>query len=50
MVGSNNDIDVIHLSLLFNELKDEEAPDVLFVPHIINYKWVYYLVDRIYLE
>ncbi|GJR90206.1 retrotransposon protein, putative, ty1-copia subclass [Tanacetum coccineum] len=48
--GSNNDINVLHQSPLFNNLKPERAPEIPFVANGVTYPWGYYLVDGIYPE
>nr|GEU56127.1 hypothetical protein [Tanacetum cinerariifolium] len=48
VVGSNNDVNVLHQSPLFNDLKTGRAPDILFVANGVTYPWGYYLVDGIY--
>ncbi|GJQ91832.1 putative ribonuclease H-like domain-containing protein [Tanacetum coccineum] len=48
--GVNNDINVIHQSPIFNDLKDGKAREALFVANSITYRWGYYLVDGIYPE
>nr|GEW13476.1 protein ALP1-like isoform X1 [Tanacetum cinerariifolium] len=49
-VGSNNDINVLYQSPLFNDLKTGRAPKIPFVPKGITYPSGYYLVDGIYPE
>ncbi|GJS43144.1 ALP1-like protein, partial [Tanacetum coccineum] len=48
--GSNNDINVLHQSPLFNDLKTGRAPEIPFVANGVTYPWGYYLVDGIYPE
>nr|GEX36039.1 hypothetical protein [Tanacetum cinerariifolium] len=48
--GSNNDINVLHQSLLVNDLKTGRAPETPFVANGVTYPWGYYLVDGIYPE
>ncbi|GJW98110.1 ALP1-like protein [Tanacetum coccineum] len=48
--GSNNDINVLHQSPLFNDLKTERAQEIPFVANGATYPWGYYLVDEIYQE
>ncbi|GJW96661.1 ulp1 protease family, C-terminal catalytic domain-containing protein [Tanacetum coccineum] len=48
--GLNNDINVLHQSPLFNDLKTERAPEIPFVANGVTYPWGYYLVDEIYPE
>ncbi|GKB15904.1 ALP1-like protein isoform X1 [Tanacetum coccineum] len=48
--GSINDINVLHQSPLFNDLKTERAPEIPFVANGVTYPWGYYLVDEIYPE
>ncbi|GJT36159.1 ALP1-like protein [Tanacetum coccineum] len=50
VVGSNNDINVLYHSPLFNDLKTGRAPEVPFVANGVTYPSGYYLVDRIYPE
>ncbi|GJQ92897.1 RNA-directed DNA polymerase, eukaryota [Tanacetum coccineum] len=47
---SNNDINVLYQSPLFNILKTGRAPKILFVANGVTYLSGYYLVDGIYLE
>ncbi|GJW18463.1 ALP1-like protein [Tanacetum coccineum] len=46
--GMNNDVNVLHQSPLFNDVKSGKAPDVLFVANNVPYKRGYYLTDGIY--
>nr|GEZ14319.1 hypothetical protein [Tanacetum cinerariifolium] len=48
VVGSNNDINVLYQSPLFNDLKTGRAPEILFVANSVSYPSGYYLVDGIY--
>ncbi|GJX26371.1 ALP1-like protein isoform X1, partial [Tanacetum coccineum] len=48
--GPNNDINVLHQSPLFNDLKTGRASKIPFVANGVTYPWGYYLVDGIYLE
>ncbi|GKA92812.1 ALP1-like protein [Tanacetum coccineum] len=48
VVGSNNDINILYQSLLFNDLKTGRAPEIPFVANGITYRSGYYLVDGIY--
>ncbi|GJW98544.1 ALP1-like protein isoform X1 [Tanacetum coccineum] len=48
--GSNNDINVLYQSPLFNDLKTGRAPKIPLVANGITYLWGYYLVDGIYQE
>ncbi|GJS71270.1 ALP1-like protein [Tanacetum coccineum] len=50
VAGSNNDINVLRQSLVLNDLKVGKAQEVPFVANDVNYKWGYYLTDRIYPE
>ncbi|GJV97416.1 putative RNA-directed DNA polymerase [Tanacetum coccineum] len=50
VAGSNNDINVLYNSPLFNDLKTERASEISFVANGITYPWGYYLVNRIYSE
>nr|GEU83626.1 hypothetical protein [Tanacetum cinerariifolium] len=50
VAGSNNDINVLYQSSLFNDLKTERAPEIPFVANGVTYRSGYYLVDRIYPE
>nr|GEU42776.1 hypothetical protein [Tanacetum cinerariifolium] len=47
---SNNDINVLHQSLIFNDLKTGQASEIYFVANGVTYPWRYYLVDGIYPE
>ncbi|GKD06785.1 ALP1-like protein isoform X1 [Tanacetum coccineum] len=48
VAGSNNDINVLYQSTLFNDLKTGRAPEIPFVANGITYSSGYYLVDGIY--
>ncbi|GKD17211.1 ALP1-like protein isoform X1 [Tanacetum coccineum] len=48
IAGSNNDINVLYQSPLFNDLKTGRAPEIPFVANGVTYRSGYYLVDRIY--
>ncbi|GJT49455.1 ALP1-like protein [Tanacetum coccineum] len=48
--GSNNDINVLYQSPLFNDLKTGRALEIPFVTNGVTYPSGYYLVDRIYPE
>nr|GEW78553.1 hypothetical protein [Tanacetum cinerariifolium] len=50
VVGSNNDINVLYQSLLFNDLKTGRASEIPFVTNGVSYPSRYYLVDGIYPE
>ncbi|GJW93079.1 ALP1-like protein [Tanacetum coccineum] len=50
VVGSNNNINVLYQSPLFNDLKTGRAPKIPFVANGVTYPSRYYLVDGIYLE
>ncbi|GKA41030.1 ALP1-like protein [Tanacetum coccineum] len=45
---SNNDINVLYQSPLFNDLKTGRAPEIPFVANGVKYSSDYYLVDGIY--
>ncbi|GJV57055.1 40S ribosomal protein S7-like protein [Tanacetum coccineum] len=47
---SNNDINVLYQSPLFNDLKTGRAPEIPFVANCVTYRSGYYLVDGIYPE
>ncbi|GJR94740.1 ALP1-like protein isoform X1 [Tanacetum coccineum] len=47
VAGSNNDINVLYQSLLFNDLKTGQAPKITFVANIATYPWGYYLIGGI---
>nr|GEX69447.1 hypothetical protein [Tanacetum cinerariifolium] len=48
--GSNNDINILHQSSLFNDLKTGRAPEILFVANDVTYQWGYHVVDETYPE
>ncbi|GJX87989.1 ALP1-like protein [Tanacetum coccineum] len=48
--GSNNDINVLYQSPIFNNLKTGRAPEIPFVANGVTYPSGYYLVDGIYPE
>jgi len=48
--GSNNDINVLHQSPIFEDVYDGKAPECPFQVNNVTYKHGYYLVDRIYPE
>ncbi|GJU39822.1 ALP1-like protein [Tanacetum coccineum] len=50
VAGSNNDINVLYQSPLFNDLKSERTPKIPFVANSVTYPCGYYLVDEIYLK
>nr|GEV13112.1 protein ALP1-like [Tanacetum cinerariifolium] len=50
VVGSNNDINVLYQSPLFNDLKTGRALEIPFVANDVSYPSGYYLVDGIYPE
>ncbi|GJY08201.1 ALP1-like protein [Tanacetum coccineum] len=50
VAGSNNDINVLYQSPLFNDLKTGRAPEILFVANGVTYPSGYYLIDEIYPE
>ncbi|GJV12579.1 ALP1-like protein [Tanacetum coccineum] len=50
VAGSNNDINVLYQSPLFNDLKTGRAPEIPFVANGVTYRSGYYLVDGIYPE
>nr|GEV34043.1 protein ALP1-like isoform X1 [Tanacetum cinerariifolium] len=47
VVGSNNDINVLYQSTLFNDLKTGRAPEIPSVANGVTYPSRYYLVDGI---
>ncbi|GJV64900.1 ribonuclease H-like domain-containing protein [Tanacetum coccineum] len=47
---SNNDINALHQSSLFNDLKSGRAPEIQFVANGVTCPWGYYLVDGMYPE
>ncbi|GJR87096.1 ALP1-like protein [Tanacetum coccineum] len=50
VVGSNNDINVLYQSPLFDDLKTGRAREIHFVANGVTYRSGYYLVDGIYPE
>nr|GEW33422.1 protein ALP1-like isoform X1 [Tanacetum cinerariifolium] len=48
VAGSNNDINVLYQSHLFNDLKTGRAPEIPFVANGVSYPSEYYLVGGIY--
>nr|GEW08177.1 hypothetical protein [Tanacetum cinerariifolium] len=50
VAGSNNDINVLYQSPLFNDLRTGRAPEIPFVANDVSYPSGYYLVDGIYSE
>ncbi|GJR83777.1 ALP1-like protein [Tanacetum coccineum] len=50
VAGSNNDINVLYQSPLFNDLKTGRALEIPFVANGVTYPSGYYLVDGIYPE
>ncbi|GJR17822.1 ALP1-like protein isoform X1 [Tanacetum coccineum] len=46
VVGSNNDINVLYQSPLFNDLKTGRVPEISFVANGVTYLSGYYLVDH----
>ncbi|GKA99018.1 RNA-directed DNA polymerase, eukaryota [Tanacetum coccineum] len=50
VAGSNNYINVLYQSPIFNDLKTERAPEIPFVANGVTYPSGYYLVDGIYPE
>ncbi|GJS64147.1 ALP1-like protein isoform X1 [Tanacetum coccineum] len=50
VAGSNNDINVLYQSPIFNDLKTGRAPEIPFVANGVTYPSGYYLVDGIYPE
>ncbi|XP_023769283.1 uncharacterized protein LOC111917880 [Lactuca sativa] len=50
MAGSNNDLNVLHASPLFNDILQGKAPDTSYVVNGNEYKYGYYLCDGIYPE
>jgi hypothetical protein len=46
--GSNNDINVLHISHLFDKLVQGEAPSVTYTINKHKYQMSYYLADEIY--
>ncbi|GJY96738.1 ALP1-like protein isoform X1 [Tanacetum coccineum] len=50
VAGSNNDINVLYQSPLFNDLKTGRAPEIPFMANSVTYRSGYYLVDGVYPE
>ncbi|GJX16729.1 ALP1-like protein [Tanacetum coccineum] len=50
VVGSDNDINILYQSPLFNDLKIGRAPEIPFVANGVSYPSRYYFVDGIYPE
>ncbi|GKD08296.1 ALP1-like protein [Tanacetum coccineum] len=50
VTGSNNDVNVLYQSPIFNDLKTGRAPEIPFVANDVTYPSGYYLVDGIYPE
>nr|GEZ10004.1 hypothetical protein [Tanacetum cinerariifolium] len=50
VAGLSNDVNVLYQSPLFNDLKTDRAPKILFVANGVSYPSRYYLVDEIYPE
>ncbi|GJR66785.1 ALP1-like protein [Tanacetum coccineum] len=50
VAGSNNDINVLYQSPIFNDLKTGRAHEIPFVANGVTYPSGYYLVDGIYPE
>nr|GEU52171.1 protein ALP1-like [Tanacetum cinerariifolium] len=50
VAGSNNDINILYQSPLFNDLKTGRASKISFVANGVSYRSGYYLVDGIYPE
>ncbi|KAL7616885.1 hypothetical protein Lser_V15G00681 [Lactuca serriola] len=50
MTGSNNELNVLHASLLFNDILQGKAPDMSYVVNGNEYKYEYYLGYGIYPE
>lgn len=50
VAGSNNDLNVLNQSSIFNHVYEETAPDSSFEVNQVRYKHGYYLVDGIYPE
>ncbi|GKA12454.1 ALP1-like protein isoform X1 [Tanacetum coccineum] len=50
VAGSNNGINVLYQSPLFNDLKSGRVPENPFVANSVTYPCGYYLVDEIYLK
>jgi hypothetical protein len=50
MLGSHNDINMLHRSTVFDDLANGRAPPVEFIINHNNYHMGYYLADEIYLD
>ncbi|XP_023747873.2 protein ALP1-like [Lactuca sativa] len=50
MVGSNNDLNVLQASPIFNDILQGKAPEMSYVVNGNEYKYGYYLGDGIYPE
>nr|GEY13443.1 putative nuclease HARBI1 [Tanacetum cinerariifolium] len=50
VVGSNNDINVLYQSPIFNDLKTGRSPEIPFEANGVTYRSGYYLVDGMYPE
>jgi hypothetical protein len=50
MAGSNNDINVLHSSLIFNWLMESKAPHVRYEINGNEYDKPYFLADGIYVD
>ncbi|XP_023764785.2 uncharacterized protein LOC111913293 [Lactuca sativa] len=50
MAGSNNDLNVLHASPIFNDILQGKAPHMSYVVNGNEYKYGYYLGDGIYPE
>ena len=50
MVGSNNDINVLDRSSVFDEILEGHALEVNYTVNVTNYTLGYYLIGGIYLE
>ncbi|XP_071699218.1 uncharacterized protein [Rutidosis leptorrhynchoides] len=48
VAGSNNDLNVLNASNLFNSMLNEETEDIPFTVNGVKYKREYYLADGIY--
>ncbi|XP_071713421.1 uncharacterized protein [Rutidosis leptorrhynchoides] len=48
VAGSNNDLNVLNASNLFNSMLNEETEDIPFTVNGVEYKRGYYLADGIY--
>ena len=50
VVGSNNDINVLSQSLIFDDVYDGKAPECPFRVNRVTYKHGYYIANEIYPE